>query len=553
MVLRGKRIALYWRDGDGRPIPLTRRVAGQVAGVRNAEAILEVAAAEGVTFDIRVPPEARVLRQGRPVPLTSLATGEPVLVTLAAPDGRKALAGTVEAGVASAPVEWAEPGSVAASGDLSFHGGHFHPAKAPGGSFLAVPAYLAVRTVGRAAGADPDDWWTLTVSAWLTSVFSVGLLAGFTVVLLFRLALRLSGGRVTASVLAALAFAFGTPFLPYATMLYEHAPIAFLLLAAFALLVTARETQAAGGRQALLALAAGLAAGLAAVANYLMAVVVVMLLAYLVATVRRPRAWLAFGLGLLGPFLLLCAYNVAAFGVPFTTSYAFEDPQFLERGEAFLGVFRVPDLAVIPQVLLSPFRGILLAAPVLLLGLGGLVAWFRSGRLRAEWTFVVSVLGFFLAFLTTFNGWHGGWGASPRYLVPALPFLALPAVLAFVAGPGRLVGGGGAVDRTQPARRGGGPAGPGGAQPDGPHRGAPGVAPQPHHALRVAALRHRPRRAHPRGAARRGAPGERPVHGRQGSPSRGPGREPGRAAPSHRRAHRGGAAGPAPAAAGTGR
>ena len=435
VVLRGNRIALYWRDGDGRPIPLTRRVAGQVVGVRNAETMLEVAAAEGVTFAVRVPPEARVLRHGRPVPLTSLATGEPVLVTLIEPDGRRAVAGTVEAGIASAPVEWAEPGSVAASGDLSFHGGHFHPAKAPGGSFLAVPAYLAVRTVGRAAGADPDDWWTLTVSAWLTSVLSVGLLAALAVVLLFRLALRLSGGRVTASVLTALAFAFGTPFLPYATMLYEHAPIAFLLLAAFALLVTARETQAAGGRQALLALAAGLAAGLAAVANYLMAVVAVMLLAYLVATVRRPRAWLAFGIGLLGPFLLLCAYNVAAFGVPFTTNYAFEDPQFLERGEAFLGVFRVPDLAVIPQVLLSPFRGILLAAPVLLLGLGGLVAWFRSGRLRAEWTFVVSVLVFFLAFLTTFNGWHGGWGASPRYLVPALPFLALPAVLAFVRAP----------------------------------------------------------------------------------------------------------------------
>jgi hypothetical protein len=94
-------------------------------------------------------------------------------------------------------------------------------------------------------------------------------------------------------------------------------------------------------------------------------------------------------------------------------------------------VFRLPDLAVIPQALLSPFRGIFLAAPVLLLGAVGLVYWFRSGRMRAEWWLVLSVLGFFLAFLTTFNGWHGGWAASPRYLVPALPFLAFPAVLPF--------------------------------------------------------------------------------------------------------------------------
>jgi hypothetical protein len=109
VVLRGQRIALYWRDGDGRPIPLTRRVAGQVVGVRNAEAVVEVAATEGVTFDIRVPPETRVLRQGQPIPLASLAIGEPVLVTLDAPDGRRAMAGTVEAGVASAPSPAASP------------------------------------------------------------------------------------------------------------------------------------------------------------------------------------------------------------------------------------------------------------------------------------------------------------------------------------------------------------------------------------------------------------------------------------------------------------
>ena len=193
VLRRGGRVALYWRDGEGRPIPLARRVVGQVSAVRPADAIVQVAVAEGVTFEILVPPEAQVLRDGRAAPLASLTEGEPVLVTLAAPDGRRALAGRVDAGVASTPTIWAEPGTVAASGDLSFHGGHFHPAKAPGGSFLAVPAYLAVRTVGRIAGANPDDWWTLTTGAWLTSVLSVGLLAALAVVLLFRLAMRLSG------------------------------------------------------------------------------------------------------------------------------------------------------------------------------------------------------------------------------------------------------------------------------------------------------------------------------------------------------------------------
>ena len=37
--------------------------------------------------------------------------------------------------------------------------------------------------------------------------------------------------------------------------------------------------------------------------------------------------------------------------------------------------------------------------------------------------------GIFLAFLllnAAFNGWHGGHSFGPRYLVPAVPFLALP-------------------------------------------------------------------------------------------------------------------------------
>ena len=228
---------------------------------------------------------------------------------------------------------------MAATGDLSFHAGHFHPAKAPGGSFLAVPAYLAIYQVERLIGADPDDWWTLTVNAWLTSVLSVGLLAALTVVLLFRMAMRLSGGRALPSTLTALAFALGTPFFPYATMLYEHAPSPSCSSAAFSLLaVEARDVPVDGTARLPCAAASGRprrgVCGLAAVGR----------------TTRWPPSWCSSsptsssalrrtrGLGcgsrsgLLGPFLVLCAYNVAAFGTPFTTNYAFEDPQFLEGG-----------------------------------------------------------------------------------------------------------------------------------------------------------------------------------------------------------------------------
>jgi hypothetical protein len=55
--------------------------------------------------------------------------------------------------------------------------------------------------------------------------------------------------------------------------------------------------------------------------------------------------------------------------------------------------------------------------------------------MRAEAWLSLAVLAFFLLFIVTFNGWHGGWAVGPRYLVPAVPFLALPAVLAFQRAP----------------------------------------------------------------------------------------------------------------------
>lgn len=363
--------------------------------------------------------------EGRPVPLAGSAVGP-------------------EAGGGAARPELAfvEPGQVAATGDLAYFREHFHPAKAPGTSFLAVPAYALVRAVQWVAGADPDDWWTLTLAAWLTSVLSVGLLSALGCVLLFRLALEVSNGRARASLLAALAFAFGTTFFPYATSLYEHDVIAALLLASFYLLyrlkVSPTRDLRRGARARLPAALAGLCAGWAAISSYAMAAAVVALGAYLVLAVRRRGAWLWYALGVLGPLLLLCAYNVACFGTPFTTNYSHESPAFRTPG-AFLGVFVAPQWEVLPQVLVSPFRGLLVSSPVLLLGVHGLFSWVREARFRAEAWLLASLLAVHLLLVVTFNGWHGGWAVGPRYLAPAVPFLALPAVRGFVRWPATAV------------------------------------------------------------------------------------------------------------------
>jgi hypothetical protein len=334
-------------------------------------------------------------------------------------------------------VTYVEPEEVAVSGDISFYGGHFHPAKAPGGAFAAVPAYFILYHAERIFGMDPDDWWTMTMNAWLTSALSVGLLSALGCVVFYRLSLKLSCGRSLESLLATLTLAFGTMFFPYSTALYEHNIIAVALLTSFFLLFRVKESSASAerllsdGKTRLTIVLAGLCAGYAAITNYIMAIVVVLLGFYLLLAVPLKGGWKWFCLGVLGPFLLLCAYNISCFASPFTTNYSHENPVFKTGGDAFLGIFLLPQWEVLPMVLFSPYRGLFITAPVLLIGRYGLARWSKRGDLKAEARLMIAILVFFLLFIMSFNGWHGGWSVGPRYLAPVLPFLALPLVPGF--------------------------------------------------------------------------------------------------------------------------
>lgn len=62
----------------------------------------------------------------------------------------------------------------------------------------------------------------------------------------------------------------------------------------------------------------------------------------------------------------------------------------------------------------------------------GLVVWLREKTLVAEARLCLAIFGFFFIVNVCFNGYHGGFAAGPRYLVPGLPFLGLPLVVAFL-------------------------------------------------------------------------------------------------------------------------
>lgn len=128
----------------------------------------------------------------------------------------------------------------------------------------------------------------------------------------------------------------------------------------------------------------------------------------------RPRAvgWMAAAAAV--PVLLLAFYQWRVFGSPLTTGYGAE----ASRG------WTTPLWVGVPGLLISPGRGLLLHAPVLVLSVLALVRAGRGGSPR--W---FAPLGIALAaFVCVMGHWHSWWGGSSagnRMLSDGLPILGV--------------------------------------------------------------------------------------------------------------------------------
>src|SRR5439155_26356643 len=83
----------------------------------------------------------------------------------------------------------------------------------------------------------------------------------------------------------------------------------------------------------------------------------------------------------------------------------------------------LPSLDAIYGISVSSDRVLFHFAPVLVMAIAGAILWFRDrekGALEIVLIFVI-----FFVINSSFNGWEGGFGIGARYLVPAIPLLAL--------------------------------------------------------------------------------------------------------------------------------
>jgi 4-amino-4-deoxy-L-arabinose transferase-like glycosyltransferase len=283
--------------------------------------------------------------------------------------------------------------------------------KAPGQPALAAAPYALARAVGAEPAETQRSFGNLTL--WWTSLWSSVVPLAALAVMMRRVALQVVG-REGAATAAAVGLSMGSLLLPFSTVLFGHVLTAALCFAAYLL---GRAPDASWGRLA----AAGALGGAAVLTEYA-AGIVVAAVGLLVLWRRGPRV-LAYVAGGLPAVAVLAVYNAAAWGSP--TQFSYDNSGSFEEFHA-QGLFgiRIPSPSLTAQVLVGE-RGLLTLTPIVLVGVIGLVALARD---RATREVGLVGLGVFTAFVAVQGGWFSvtaGASPGPRYVVPALPFVAV--------------------------------------------------------------------------------------------------------------------------------
>lgn len=282
-----------------------------------------------------------------------------------------------------------------------------------GQSLAAMPLYLA----GQMLGALWPWLGPQFLARMITQLLNALLLAGAaTALAAFAHALELS---LRVSVGLALVFGFATYVWPYVKTFYSEPAVTLLvLLAALALRryhLSGRATHVFWG---------GLCFGLSLVFRPTALLAAPALGVYFLVALRTQggshhlklrdvlNAVLAGGVGCLPGVLLAGLYSWLRFGSVLSVKYT-------RMG------WDNPPLNGLYGLLFSPGKGLFMYAPVLFLSLGGIILLWRSHRGIA---LMVSLLcATYVLFHAPYSFWTGGWNWGPRFLMPIIPFLLLPA------------------------------------------------------------------------------------------------------------------------------
>jgi 4-amino-4-deoxy-L-arabinose transferase-like glycosyltransferase len=257
------------------------------------------------------------------------------------------------------------------------------------------------------------------LALYLATIACIAIPAALMGVLLAKMVERVYGCR-TAAMLSALIIGLASPVFAYSQAFYGHVPAATCLVGALACIVLRDETELSDRRL----LAIGFLLGMGVLIEYPSALAGLPIALWALALSKR-RAVIWGTLGAIPPLVALGICNWIAFGTPRPVGYEHSALWQQEHDTGDLSI-TYPPWDAIWGISFSPFRGLFFFAPVLLLALAG--AWFalRDARQRPVAIVALASFGAMFIFVGSSAMWWGGFAVGPRYLVPAVPKLAIP-------------------------------------------------------------------------------------------------------------------------------
>jgi hypothetical protein len=298
------------------------------------------------------------------------------------------------------------------TGDWAQAEGHYYSNKPPGSTFLGIVAYLPLQALEHRLGvAWSGASWT-NLNSYLINLFVSVLFSALGVVLLFDTLTRRFAMTAIDALLICAAYGWGTLIFSFDATLWGHpTAAAFVMVGLNGLFRGSR----AG------ALQAGFGMGMAVLIDNVSGIAFGLTGIYLVTSATRRRLVGWFALSAMLPLGVLLVYQRVIFGGFLTAPTFRQSPQFLAK-DRLGGVFGGISLSVLGKLTFSPYRGAFLFMPVLAFCLPG--GRRRFGTDRAVLALCTSAILGTLLLVSSFNGWHGGFSAGPRYLIPVLPFFA---------------------------------------------------------------------------------------------------------------------------------
>ncbi len=334
--------------------------------------------------------------------------------------------------------------------DYAKVGQHYYSDKAPGAAFLGIPVYAglvlfldmpvidslmdrlannkAFQTTLREDGSGLLKQKVRFALAQVALTFVVSVLpSAWLGVLVYRL---LAQFAISPWPRIGVAVGYGllTPAFAYAGAFYGHQLSAALLFGVFYLLFAGQNWLSIKSL-----LAVGLLLGYSVVSEYPSVLIVGILYLYSLYVLYRQSNWSRIGWVTFTGVLVAAgwmAYNMFIFGGPLELGYSHSELWQDQHHTGFMSL-SLPHWEAMWGITFGLFRGLFFLSPLLLLSIPGFGLWWLSSEHRVELVVALaSVLAIFL-FNSSSIMWWGGFAVGPRYLLPILPFMALPIVFVF--------------------------------------------------------------------------------------------------------------------------